>query len=438
VVGYPHDIKGQGIYAYVTLIADAAPSELGLTPSAASVSVSADGSRLAFTRDDGAVVVVDVATGAAVYRLRQARSDPVTRTQLSPDGAELVTQSGATLRSWKLPATPVIAAPASASVPTAVAFDRTTDLVAVGLRSGQLQFTPATGLTATRASLAFFGHRGPITAVAVDASRGLAATGGSDGIVRLWDVAATVPTGAVMQPTDAAISSVALSGDGRFVANAAGRVVRVANVADGMVIAQITLQGAVRALAFAPDATSVAVGDDSGAVTIAPFAPARARVVAALDAPVRSLAFAPDGARLAVGDAAGVVRLIGAEDGAVSAVAREWPQPVRWLGFSPDGGVLLAATDAWLHSLSVSESALEPVHSRLVQWPSAPQSVTAMSGSVVRVAGLDANGALGVVDLDVAASVAGGDVSAALVTKDWAAALALRLDDNGDPVPFDP
>jgi acetyl-CoA synthetase len=27
VVGYPHDIKGQGIYAYVTLIADAAPSE---------------------------------------------------------------------------------------------------------------------------------------------------------------------------------------------------------------------------------------------------------------------------------------------------------------------------------------------------------------------------------------------------------------------------
>jgi acetyl-CoA synthetase len=27
VVGYPHDIKGQGIYAYVTLIADAEPSE---------------------------------------------------------------------------------------------------------------------------------------------------------------------------------------------------------------------------------------------------------------------------------------------------------------------------------------------------------------------------------------------------------------------------
>jgi acetyl-CoA synthetase len=27
VVGFPHDIKGQGIYAYVTLISDAAPSE---------------------------------------------------------------------------------------------------------------------------------------------------------------------------------------------------------------------------------------------------------------------------------------------------------------------------------------------------------------------------------------------------------------------------
>jgi acetyl-CoA synthetase len=27
VVGFPHDIKGQGIYAYVTLVADAEPSE---------------------------------------------------------------------------------------------------------------------------------------------------------------------------------------------------------------------------------------------------------------------------------------------------------------------------------------------------------------------------------------------------------------------------
>jgi len=27
VVGFPHDIKGQGIYAYVTLVADEAPSE---------------------------------------------------------------------------------------------------------------------------------------------------------------------------------------------------------------------------------------------------------------------------------------------------------------------------------------------------------------------------------------------------------------------------
>ena len=27
VVGYPHDLKGQGIYAYVTLIVDAEPSE---------------------------------------------------------------------------------------------------------------------------------------------------------------------------------------------------------------------------------------------------------------------------------------------------------------------------------------------------------------------------------------------------------------------------
>ena len=45
---------------------------LGRTAAAASVSASADGRRLAFTRDDGAVAVLDVAAGAELYRLRFA------------------------------------------------------------------------------------------------------------------------------------------------------------------------------------------------------------------------------------------------------------------------------------------------------------------------------------------------------------------------------
>ncbi len=98
---------------------------LGRTVSAATVSASADGRRLAFTRDDGAVAVLDVATGVELYRLRIARSVPVTRTQLSADGTELVTQSAATLKTWRLPAKPVTPPSVTVdAVPTALALDR--------------------------------------------------------------------------------------------------------------------------------------------------------------------------------------------------------------------------------------------------------------------------------------------------------------------------
>ncbi len=71
---------------------------LGRTAAAASVSASADGRRLAYTRADGAVTVLDVATGAELYRLRLARALPPTGTQLSADGAQLVTHSGSMLQ----------------------------------------------------------------------------------------------------------------------------------------------------------------------------------------------------------------------------------------------------------------------------------------------------------------------------------------------------
>jgi hypothetical protein len=155
---------------------------------------------------------------------------------------------------------------------------------------------------------------------------------------------------------------------------------------------------------------------------------------------VTALAFSPDGTRLAVGDVAGVVRLAAAADGAISAVGAQWPQPVRWLGFSPEGDVLFAATDAWLHVLaaSTSASALEPLHSKLVRLPDPPRVAAAISPSVVRIVGLDATASLGVGDFDVATPAAVSASVAPLVVRDWPTVLALRLDDNGDAVSFDP
>ena len=412
---------------------------LGRTISAATVSASADGRRLAFTRDDGAVAVLDVATGVELYRLRIARSVPVTRTQLSADGTELVTQSAATLKTWRLPAKPVTPPSVTVdAVPTVLALDRASGMLAVGLASGQLQIGAASA-PAARPSLSFFGHRGGITAAALSSSRGLAATGGNDGIVRVWDLTSGAPIAAVAQPADAPVTIVALSVDGRYVANAAAGTVRAAAVADGRVVAEVQAEGAVTALAFAPDAARIAVGDTTGAVVIAPLAEeARERMTVRLGAAATSLAFAPDGARLAAGTADGTIVLVATADGDVEGTARHWSQPIRWLEFSPDGSALLVATDAWVHALAAT-STLAPAHSKLVVWPAASTALVASSATTVSFAGVEAAGVLtsGVIDVAASPSVVTAD-PAALVARDWSAALALRLNDNGDPVPIDP
>jgi WD40 repeat protein len=410
---------------------------LGRTIAAETVSTSADGRRLAFTRDDGAVAVIDVPTAAELYRLRIARSVPVTRTQLSADGAELVTQSGATLRTWRLPAKPVTPRPLAAeALPTALALDSAGDLIGVGLASGQLQIVAASA-PAVRPALSFFGHRGGIAAAAVNRSSGLAATGGTDGIVRIWDVASGAPASAVAQSADAPVTAVALSADGRYVVSAAARTVRTANAADGGVIAELQAESAVTSLAVAPDAAWLAVGD-AGGVVIAPLAgDGRDRVTVRLGATVTSLAFSPDGRRLAAATADGAIALVAVADGDLEGTVRHWSQPIRWLQFSPDAASLLVATDAWLHALAATP-ALAPVHSKLVVWPASEHVLNAVSATTVAFAGVEAGGALasGVIDLTALPTSVIPDAST-LVARDWSELLALRLNDNGDPVPLD-
>ena len=306
-----------------------------------------------------------------------------------------------------------------------------------GLASGQLQLGPVAAAAEARDSLSFFGHRGPVTAVAVNGARGLAATGGNDGIVRVWDLASGAPTAAVAQPVDAPMTIVALSADGLRVASAAGQAVRVANVADGRVTFELQAASAVTALAFAPDDARIAVGDASGSVQLAVLAEPRERVTTSVGSGSAALAFGPDGSRLFAADASGAITTIVTATGAIEATARHWSQPIRWLEFSPDDAALLVATDSWLHALAATTE-LAPTHSKLVVWPASSTAFAAISATAARFAGV-ADGAVvsGIIDLSAAPDERDGN-AAALVARDWPAALGLRLNDNGEPVPLDP
>jgi WD40 repeat protein/subtilisin-like proprotein convertase family protein len=408
---------------------------LGRTASAASVSASADGRRLAFTRDDGAVAVLDVIAGAELYRLRLARSLPVTATQLSADGTQLATQSATSLKLWRLPLRAVTPRAATVdALPTALALDRANDVVAIGLASGQLQIVPA---GAAAAPLAFFGHRGGVSAAALNVDQGLAATGGTDGIVRVWDLASGTPTGAVAQPAALAVTDVALSGDGRYVASAAGDVARAASVADGRVLTEVEEPGGVTALGFAPDGTSFAVAAASGAVTLAPLADgAGGRITVQVPAAATALAYSRDGGRLAVGDIGGSVTLFAA-NGELVGTARRSTQPVRWLGFSPDDGTLLVATDSWLHALAATPE-LAAAHSKLVVWPAAGTALTTVSSTAVGFAGVEIGGVIASGVIDLAGAPGGSANATAFAARDWSSVLEVRLNDNGEPEPIDP
>ena len=156
---------------------------------------------------------------------------------------------------------------------------------------------------------------------------------------------------------------------------------------------------------------------------LVPLGAGRERATVRLGAATTSLAFTPDGTRLAAADVGGSITLIGSAAGAVEGSARHWSQPIRWLEFSPDGSALFVATDAWLHALAAATPTLAPVHSRLVVWPASTAVLTAISATAIGFAGVAVDGSLTSRVLELAAADEAAVDPAALVARDWAAAV---------------
>jgi WD40 repeat protein len=406
---------------------DGPPLVLGRAAALSSLDIAAAAERVAYTRRDGAVAVVDARTGVEVARLLEPRSEPPTVPQLAADGTALVTQAGTRLRRWSLPAAAATSAEVAAGQVSAVALDRAGRLVAVGLASGQAEFREDAGRAP---SLAYFAHRGAVTSAAAHAERRVAVTGGADGTVRVWDTSTGEPSGVVVPAASDAVEIVALSADGRVVASAAGALVKVAGTADGVVAKELAASADVTALALGAD--SIAFGDRSGSLVLAPSSGDRAQRSVQLAAAVRALAFASDKPRLAAGSDDGRVTMLDTSDGSKLAELT-LPAPVQWVGFTPDGGELLVATDAWVH-VYAAVPPFAPVESRLVRLPARHAVLAAVGGTSLAAAGVDASGALARAELDLEVAAAAPLSARELVRRDWSPVLGLRLDDSGLPV----
>jgi eukaryotic-like serine/threonine-protein kinase len=204
---------------------------------------------------------------------------------------------------------------------------------------------------------------GPANALALSPNGELLATGSVSGDVQVWnvsDVANPVLQGQ-LGGHDGAVSAVAFSADGSKLAGSRAGNLQIWDIRDPLqarIIAQpYNPFGPITALTFSPDGTTLAVGIDGGEVDIWDLASLRRMTATGMAAaPFRTIAISPDGASLAVplrdGDVflwnlpqqkAGDLRLLkyAGSNASVSTVA-----------FTPDGRNLVIGTTDGKVSLS--------------------------------------------------------------------------------------
>ena len=412
---------------------------LGQTGDAASVSISADASRMAYQALQGQVIVRDLTGRTSPMSVRVNQSGSPIRTRLAPDGNRLLTYNGGLFQLWRL----ADSGPAAGleSELTAIRLDSGDGMAVLGFRDGHVRvirdFRAAIPVTDDR-DVDYIGHQGSITSIAANSARDVIVSGGSDGLVRAWELDTGAPTAPFMRHPEGPIHAVTVSGDGQWLASGAEFSARVWRAVDGELVREVPVTGRVLSVSFASRSSILGVGDEAGNIFVSrpesPDPPASLRASAAATA----LAFNDDGTRLVSGDADGIVQLWDPATATALAEPHTFSQPVRWLGFSDDEAFLLAQTDHWIHRFAISSDGLALTGSRLLEaGMEAGAALLNPAGSRLRLIGGRGTGQprFHVIDmLEFQTEPLPSD--SVLLARDWGQILGLRVDDGGEVVPI--
>ncbi len=404
-------------------------SLLGTTIDPASVSVAANAGVLAFEASPGHVQVCDLSgeLSPSYFRL-----DTDLMTRLSPDGRQMLTVNGGTVfRLWRLDERTI--GPQPDRELSALALDREGRTAAFGYRGGHVRVRGVDELQRPGAitdSVDFIGHRGMVTSLALNASSGLAASGGADGGVRVWDSTSGAPGPAFMRHPAGPVRAVEISADGRWVVSAAEYSARVWSARDGELVGEIPVNGAALAVAFSRQAELVAVGDSAGNIFFGAPRGAEPLLSSRAQAAIQAVAFSPDARLFATGDSGGNLQLWDVSTAAPNGEPSVFSHAVSWLDFSPDGRFVLARSGHWMHRLELTGDGLSIVNTRLLPVGLESDAVlTGPQGETVRLVDGRETGRAAFHSLDLTRPAEEPlPADSPELTRDWQAILGLTLD----------
>ena len=411
---------------------------LGQTSAPESVSIAADASRVAYQALAGQVLVRRLTGRSGPMSFRVSQEGAPIRTRLAPDGSRLLTYNEQLFQLWHL----ADSRPAAAAETelTAIGLDALEGVAVLGFLDGHvgmIREDQAEIPVSADPGVNYIGHQGSITSIAVNAAGNVIASGGSDGLVRTWELGSGAPTAPFMRHPQGPVHVVTISSDGRWLASGAEFTARVWRAADGDLVREVPVSGRVVSIAVDDYSSLLSVGDQDGNVFLTGVESVEPPDSVRVGAAATALAFGVGGSRLVTGDAAGNVQLWEVESLAALGEPHNFVHPVQWLGFSGDGQFLLVQTDHWMHRFSVSDDGLALTGSRLLDpGMEAGAALLVADGSRLRMIGGRGIGEPQFREMDmVRLGTEPLPPDSVLLSRNWSRILGLRVGESGEIVP---